>query len=115
MTKEELMNNFNFDEFLDFIKTEDSRLMDKYKQSCTTAVLEGVAKLMEENGEFANEILIKLKMCRAEKHYENSAELAEEFADCMNVLLILANRLNIDIKTALKNKQTKINKRNANG
>lgn len=109
------MKEFNFDELIEFTKLENRRIARRegLVLSDKAAVTEGLAKLMEECGEFATEALIKLGLCRAEKQRENSAELADECADCIIVLLMLAERLNIDIKSALKNKSDKINKRYA--
>jgi NTP pyrophosphatase (non-canonical NTP hydrolase) len=100
------MNNFDMDDFLQFIKWENSRLCgrDDLSTDCRAQVLTGVTKLMEENGELASEILINLGLVRKEKLHDNKDELAKEFADVALVLWMLADRMDIDMAKAIQDK-----------
>lgn len=98
------MKEFNFDDFLEFIKSENLRLANKFGfNSPKDMVLEGMTKMMEENGEFASEVLRNMNLHR--RYEENNKEkLAYEFADCMIVLLAVGDRLGIDVKSAITEK-----------
>lgn len=108
------MAEFNFDDFLKFIKDENNQLNTRlgHKVPYEENVFATLSKLMEESGELASEIFINLKRVRKEKIYENSKELAAELADTIIVLGLLADTLGVDIKQALSDKIEKIKKRN---
>lgn len=64
-------------------------------------------KLTEENGEFANALLIYTKKCRAEKVVsEDMAKenLSAELIDILTIVMLLADRLDIDILETLEKK-----------
>jgi NTP pyrophosphatase (non-canonical NTP hydrolase) len=108
-----MQQKFDLEKYLDFIKAENAHIAkrdnyDTFKES----VLYWVAKLGEESGEFTNEILIKLQFCRKEKIRDNSKELASEFADCVNILFLLADKLGIDAGGALMERAAAIAERN---
>jgi len=107
------MKDFDFDEFLSFIKWENAQV-DKQRGhpvSYEENVFATLTKLMEESGELASEIFIKLKRCRPDKVHENSDELAEELADNIIVLCMLADVLGVNVKKALTAKVEKIKNR----
>ena len=106
------MNSFNFDEFNEFIKWENSRCMtrDNFLNQ-KESILNGATKLMEENGELASEILIHLGQVRKEKIHDNSDELAKEFADVAIVLWMLAERCEVDMSKAIQGKMNIIKNR----
>ena len=103
-----MKKQFNFDEFLDFVREENklvcARCKDQGIVNETMQILAHTVKLAEELGEFSSEILINQKLVRKEKLYDNMAELRKEFADVVIVALELADLLNIDIKQALLEK-----------
>lgn len=106
------MAEFNFDDFLKFIKTERARLDElRGHVSYEESIFATISKMVEEHGELASEIFIKLKRARKEKLYENSEQLAEEWADNFIVLCSLADKLEIDTKQALVSKVEKIKNR----
>lgn len=64
-------------------------------------------KLTEENGEFANALLIHTKKCRAEKVVsEDDAKenLSAELIDILTIVMLLADRLDINILETLEKK-----------
>lgn len=107
------MKEFDLDKYLEFIKEENAHIAkrDNYT-TFQESVLYWVAKLSEESGELTNEVMIKLQFCRKEKIHDNSKELASEFADCVNVLFLLADKLGIDAATALTERMAAITERN---
>jgi len=100
-----------FGDLLKFIENESERLIKYYpcdnmdKETYARAV-----KLVEEVGELFNEILKNSTLQRKEKQnvHEN---LSEEFADVIITTLLLAKRMDVDVKRALEKKVEKINKR----
>ena len=100
-----MQKDFNFDEFIDFIRWENKRLGEFFNFASPKEEIYAImTKLMEENGELANEIFVHFKHCRSAKIRENSRELAMEFADNIIVLFLLADKLGIDVTTALADK-----------
>lgn len=103
-----------FKELLQFIDFESKRLK-KYKGkdvSQRERVLFRTIKLMEELGEFCNEIMASNGKQRDEKLKRYRREnLEEEFADVIITTLLLAESLDIDVDKALENKIKKIKKR----
>ncbi len=89
-----------------FIETETKRLEEYYKlKGNEELTLAMTIKVIEEIGELFNEIL-------AHKGYQSKEkldaldknEIEKEFSDVIITLLILANRFNVDIEKALKEK-----------
>lgn len=104
-----------FEELIEFIKLQNEFFMKKDNfSSHRECVLAHTTKLMEESGEFANEILTSLGLVRKEKMRENSKELAKECADVLIVVFLLAEKLNIDIQDTLKEKIEIIKERQRN-
>ena len=104
---------FDLEKYLDFIRAENAHIAARDNYGTRgESVLYWVAKLGEEGGEFINEILINLQFCRKEKMRDNRKELAAEFADCVNVLFLLADKLNIDAGAALMERAAAITERN---
>ena len=105
----------NFKELLRFIKLESKRLVKKYGQGLSSReiVLSRTVKLNEEVGELCAEILALDNDQRKEKLSKMKEEdnLPNELADVVITTLLLAEALDVDIKTALRNKIEKINKR----
>lgn len=101
------------DELIDFIKKEDHRLRNHYgNPPKERRILSRTVKLMEENGELANEILASISDQRNSKlKKKDSGNLSEEFADVIITTLLLAKSADVDIKEALIRKINKINKR----
>ncbi|MDP3997287.1 MAG: MazG nucleotide pyrophosphohydrolase domain-containing protein [bacterium] len=66
-----------------------------------------VLKLAEEMGEFYQALLIHRKKCRPEKYLptsESEQALAHELADIFGMVIVTADRLNIDLEEALNKK-----------
>lgn len=64
-------------------------------------------KLMEENGEFANALLIYTKKCRPEKFVDSGTakeNLSSELIDIFTTIVLLADSLDIDILSSLNKK-----------
>ena len=64
-------------------------------------------KLIEENGEFANALLVYTKKCRKEKFVADDIakkNLASELADILTIVVLLADKLDIDILSSLDKK-----------
>ncbi len=67
--------------------------------------------LSEEVGELAKAIRNKMKLYHEEGKEIKSDELEDEIADVLSYLLDLANKFDIDIETAFRNKEKKNAKR----
>lgn len=64
-------------------------------------------KLTEENGEFANALLIYTEKCRAAKVVSEDVakeNLSAELIDVLTIVVLLADRLDIDILETLEKK-----------
>jgi NTP pyrophosphatase (non-canonical NTP hydrolase) len=99
------------DELIQFINEEDKRLCKHYgNPRKEKRVLSRAVKLMEENGELANEILASLSDQRKSK-LKKSSNFSEEFADVIITTLLLAKSCDIDVKQAIIKKIEKIKRR----
>ena len=75
-------------------------------------ILIRLAKLTEEVGELADEVLSSLKHQRKEKLEQKTDDaLASEFADVFITTSLLAEAMGVDISQALHNRLPKINER----
>ena len=104
----------NFKQFLDFVKKRHAILRDHYGDQLDPQkeILVGVAKVMEESGELADEVLGQMALQRQEKlDKRQQGNLEAEFADVIITSFILAESLGIDPIRALKNKIKEIEKR----
>ena len=66
-----------------------------------------ILKLIEENGEFANALLVHTKKCRQEKIVDDALakeNLSKELADVFSTILLLADNLKIDLFKTLDEK-----------
>jgi len=103
-----------FKQLLQFINSESERLK-KHKGkdvSQRERILFRTVKLMEELGEWCNEIIAFIGKQRDEKQKNYKKEnLEEEFADVMITTLLVAESLDIDVEKSLKKKINKIKKR----
>lgn len=97
-------------ELIEFAKLETNRIKEKYKMNSKDLTLATTIKLGEEVGELNHEVLKHFGHVR-EKHLEIKNKLAHEIADVMICSSIVAESLSVDIKSALKEKMEKINKR----
>lgn len=64
-------------------------------------------KLTEELGEFTQSYLIHKKRCRPAKHLStqiSKKELSKELSDILGVVLVIAEKLEIDVEEALVKK-----------
>jgi len=100
-------------ELLDFIKIEHKRLLKFYnfknKNEMTYPI---TLKIFEEIGEMSQAILHTNSLQRKEKLENNNENIGEELSDVIITILLLAENLDIDIKSELKNKIEKIQNRN---
>jgi len=104
----------DFEQLLKFVDVESKRLKkhygeypDKEKEALAMAV-----KLQEELGELCQEILFHYSLQGKHKADKfNKENLPNEFADVILITLILAKKMNIDIKKALSDKTKKIENR----
>ena len=101
------------DQLKDFIKKQEQRVKQYYKvEDNKTFALMGMAKLTEEVGELACEILASQKIRHQDKlNNHNNETLSFEFADVIITTLILAQTTGIDLEKALKIKIEKITKK----
>ena len=102
-------------ELLEIIKKIVSNLDNKFWEKDfpkDKKILLSCVKLQEETGELAWEVLTQLGRARQEKidNFSNQ-NLEFEFADVVLSLLVLAEKMDIDINNALKEKLDKIQKR----
>ena len=101
------------DELLKFIDEQDKKLLKYFPNSTLQEeILSRTAKLTEEVGELAGEVLASKGSQRKEKlENHNNESLEGEFADVVITTLLLAKTMNVDIKKSLKEKIGKIEKR----
>lgn len=107
------MTEFNFDEFLEFIKTDVETIKNLYNfGNFNEQVYNQLAKLTEEVGELSSEVAINIGHCRASKLHDNHKELSKEFADTAIVLFGLAKIMKVDMKQSITDKIKIIKDRN---
>lgn len=102
-----------FDELADFIEEQDI-IYHTWKAGATDQehILARMAKLTEEMGELADEVLGALGYQRQEKLDKRDPEgLGDEFADVIITTMLLAKSMKVDIPEALNRKMRKIQKR----
>jgi NTP pyrophosphatase (non-canonical NTP hydrolase) len=101
-----------FDELLSFIHEYDRFFRRRYRTSKTHRALARTVKLSEEVGELAAAVLASLGDQRSAKLKKFSDHhLADEIADVIITVLVLADAFNIDAREPLKKKMTKITQR----
>lgn len=96
-------------ELQEFAKKDNERLRKRNKTSDKESILTNVIKLSEETGEVSNEILKYFNYQRKEKM--NNNQIAEEIADVIMVASILAESMEINLESALKEKMRKVDSR----
>jgi len=83
--------------FLDNLKRDHIKVSDDYL----------LLKLTEELGEFTQSYLVHKKRCRPVKYLSpqlSKKELSKELSDILGLVLVIAQKLNIDIEEALVKK-----------
>ena len=83
--------------FLDNLKRDKIKVSDDYL----------VLKLTEELGEFVQSFIVHKKRCRPEKYLSMSKskrELSKELSDLLGLVLVTAQKMNIDVEEALVKK-----------
>lgn len=83
--------------FLDNLKRDNIEVSDDYL----------ALKLTEELGEFVQAYLVHKKRCRPEKYLssdKSKRELSKELSDVLGLILVIANKLDIDVEEALVKK-----------
>ena len=99
-------------EFVDRTLSNAGKWSFYQDQDITKRIFAQTVKLTEEIGELSSEILWNTWVVRKEKLSRYSAEtLQDEFADVIIVTIRLAKLMNVDIRSALKNKTEKIKQR----
>ncbi|MFH0889715.1 MAG: MazG nucleotide pyrophosphohydrolase domain-containing protein [Candidatus Aenigmatarchaeota archaeon] len=102
---------------LDFIETEDRRLIESFGDRVAydnreKRILARTVKLTEELGELCDEILAQQSLQRKEKlDSVERKNLGEECADVVITALLLYKALDVDIESELDKKTEKISKR----
>jgi NTP pyrophosphatase (non-canonical NTP hydrolase) len=105
-------NKLSFEELLSFIETYDAYFKRRHRASRNYRILGRMTKLAEETGELASAVLASLghqrsvKLRRFLDHH-----LAEEVADVIITVMVLADTLGVDVREALRKKMTKIKQR----
>jgi NTP pyrophosphatase (non-canonical NTP hydrolase) len=100
------------DELDEFIEYEYERLVDIYNvKNRDDALFPMTIKIMEELGELSEEVLASKSLQRPDKLKNRKSKIEEEFADVILTTLLLARNMNVDMKSAIKNKIEKIKKR----
>lgn len=100
-------------EFIAFINEFSQRIHDLKRHDCKKAeILEGVAKLAEEVGEFSSATLTSIG-CASDRKLKafDKAELIEEFGDVIITACLLATELDMDINGALAERKKQIEDR----
>ena len=107
--------DFSFDEFLQFI-SDQVDYFDRKDTDFTHRehVFARISKVAEEFGELVKEAFINVKACRPEKYYDNTEHLAEEMADTLITVFMLAKTFNIDVKESLRKKAAIVESRRMN-
>lgn len=104
-----------FQELLQFIDVEDSRLRNRFGKNFATEkeiILAKTVKLSEEVGELSSEVLGHNGDQRKEKLDQRTSDsLPNELADVIVTTLLLAKSLNVDIRAALTKKIERIHQR----
>lgn len=80
--------------FLDNLKRDDITVSDDYL----------LLKLTEELGEFSQSYLVHKKRCRPAKYLSpaiSKKELSKELADVLGMVLVIAEKLKINVEEAL--------------
>ncbi|HPL92959.1 MAG TPA: MazG nucleotide pyrophosphohydrolase domain-containing protein [bacterium] len=83
--------------FLDNLKRDNIKISDDYL----------LLKLTEELGEFTQSFLIHKKRCRPAKYLstqESKKELSKELSDVLGLVLVIAEKLKIDVEESLVKK-----------
>jgi NTP pyrophosphatase (non-canonical NTP hydrolase) len=83
--------------FLDNLIRDDIKVSDDYL----------LLKLTEELGEFTQSFLVHKKRCRPAKYLSpkiSKKELSKELSDVLGLVLVIAEKLNIDVEEALVKK-----------
>lgn len=83
--------------FLDNLKRDNIKISDDYL----------LLKLTEELGEFTQSFLIHKKRCRPAKYLstpESKKELSKELSDVLGLVLVIAEKLKIDLEESLVKK-----------
>ena len=83
--------------FLENLDRDDIKVSDDYL----------LLKLTEELGEFTQSYLVHKKKCRPAKHLSpqiSKKELSKELADVLGLILVIAEKLEIDVEEALVKK-----------
>ncbi|MBI3887995.1 MazG-like family protein [Candidatus Microgenomates bacterium] len=102
-----------FSDLLKFIHTENKRLNSLYLfKTKKEELFAKTVKMVEETGELCNEILGINKIVRKEKWIKYTKQtLADEIADVLITVMLIADNLNVNVEESLKNKIDKINQR----
>ena len=98
-----------------WVKSQEAIIWQGHKKERGDAshLLAYTAKLGEEVGELAEQVLARFGYQRKSKELAQGAdELADECADVIIVSLFLAEAAGVDIEKALKRKMEKLEKRN---
>ena len=105
--------SMTIDEFMTFCREQNEVIKDKYGMTDETILaLAHVAKLTEECGELSEKVLGRLNLQRKVKLEETKKNLADEIADVILVVGILAESMDISVEEALKKKIVTLEQRN---
>ena len=102
-----------FEELLENLRSIDNDLVNKYPlNSQKEAIMGAVLKLIEETGEFANELLGSWSLQRKSKMGQYKQEnLAKEWADVFFALCMIAFRLGVSPEQAVQTRLEEIKER----
>jgi NTP pyrophosphatase (non-canonical NTP hydrolase) len=97
-----------------FAAEENARLTKQYGlEDERVRLLAGIAKITEETGELAQEVLMHLKLQRSEKLAKREKEnLEKEIADVILTVATLAAKLDIDLDKTLTRRIPTLKARN---
>lgn len=100
-----MYSSMQFSEIQRLVEANAERYAKKHSIEMNREYL--LLKLMEETGEFAEALLVCDKQCRAEKHLSDEQardQLEAELADVLNIVILLAGKLKVDLLSALDKK-----------
>lgn len=97
---------------LEMIDIVTRKIKESYNLTEKEHILASALKVAEEAWELSSEVLVKIWRARQKKIDDFDQDNMEwEFADVILSTLVLANMMDIDINSALKNKIEKIKQR----
>lgn len=102
----------DFTQYQQFIRGESERLTKHFPfPDKEKGIFARMVKLFEESGELSEAVLSYFSLQRKSKKPGGKQEVANEIADVIICVSLLAHELNINLEECLRHKMKKINQR----